>query len=66
MTRLWTRAFHKLLGSVRRTSFTSLLALKHLLGFIYYAYTLYTGLLEEQSLQILYAGWLEALGDLAR
>ena len=66
MTRLWTHAFHKCLGYLHRTSFTSLLALEHLQGFIYYAYTFYTGLLEEQSQQMFHAGWLEGLGDLAR
>ena len=64
--RLWTHAFHKLLESLRRASFTSVLALEHLQDFIYYAYTFYTGLLEEQTLQTFRAGWLEALGDLAR
>ena len=33
---------------------------------VYYAYTFYTGLLEEQTLRQFRAGWLEALGDLAR
>jgi protein SMG6 len=66
MMRLWTHAFHKWLGYLHRTSFTSLLALEHLQGFIYYAYTFYTGLFEEQSQQIFHTGWLEALGDLAR
>ncbi|EGN96009.1 hypothetical protein SERLA73DRAFT_112057 [Serpula lacrymans var. lacrymans S7.3] len=64
--RLWTHAFHKLLESLRRASFTSSLALEHLQDFIYYAYTFYTGLLEEPTLRSFKAGWLEALGDLAR
>ena len=64
--RLWTHAFHKLLETLCHASFTSLLALEHLQDFIYYAYTFYTGLLEEQTLQQFRAGWLEALGDLAR
>jgi hypothetical protein len=63
--RLWTHAFHKLLKSLRRASFSSFLALEHLQDFIYYAYTFYTGLLEEQTLRTFRAGWLEALGDLA-
>ena len=42
--RLWTRAFHRLLESLRRASFTSPLALEHLQDFIYYAYTFYTGI----------------------
>jgi hypothetical protein len=64
--RLWTHAFHRLLESLRRASFNSRLALEHLQDFIYYAYTFYTGLLEEQTLRTFRAGWLEALGDLAR
>ncbi|KAJ7063093.1 hypothetical protein C8F01DRAFT_1209464 [Mycena amicta] len=64
--RLWSFAFHKLLESLRRASFTSLLALEHLQDFIYYAYTFYTGLLEEPTLNSFKSGWLEALGDLAR
>src|SRR5882762_3707621 len=64
--RLWTHAFHKLLESLRRASFSSFLALEHLQDFIYYAYTFYTGLLEEQTLRTFRSGWLEALGDLAR
>jgi hypothetical protein len=64
--RLWTYAFHKLLESHRRASFSSSLALEHLQDLIYYAYTFYTGLLEEQTLSKFKSGWLEALGDLAR
>ena len=64
--RLWTHAFHKLLEALRRASFSSPLALEHLQDFIYFAYTFYTGLLEEPSLKSFRAGWLEALGDLAR
>lgn len=66
IVRLWTYAFHKLLESLRRASFTSPLALEHLQDFIYYAYTFYTGLLEEPTLSGFKSGWLEALGDLAR
>ena len=62
---LWTHGFHKLLESLRRASFTSFLALKHLQDFIYYAYTFYTVILELQSLLPSCVGWLEALGDLA-
>ncbi|KIJ61387.1 hypothetical protein HYDPIDRAFT_31260, partial [Hydnomerulius pinastri MD-312] len=62
---LWTHAFHKLLEALRHASFSSPLALEHLQDFIYFAYTFYTGLLEEPSLQAFCAGWLEALGDLA-
>ncbi|KAJ7219067.1 hypothetical protein GGX14DRAFT_589783 [Mycena pura] len=64
--RLWSFAFHKLLESLRRASFTSALALEHLQDFIYYAYTFYTGLLEDPTLNPFKSGWLEALGDLAR
>lgn len=66
IVRLWTYAFHKLLESLRRASFTSPLALEHLQDFIYYSYTFYTGLLEEPTLNSFKSGWLEALGDLAR
>ncbi|KAF9050675.1 hypothetical protein BDZ89DRAFT_1057118 [Hymenopellis radicata] len=55
-----------LLESLRRASFSSPLALEHLQDFIYYAYTFYTGLLEEPNLATFKSGWLEALGDLAR
>ncbi|KZP28162.1 hypothetical protein FIBSPDRAFT_1039813 [Athelia psychrophila] len=64
--RLWSHVFHKLLESLRRASFASPLALEHLQDFIYYAYMFYTGILEEQILRPFRAGWLEALGDLAR
>jgi protein SMG6 len=63
---LYTHAFHKLFESLCRASFASVLALEHLQDFIYYAYTFYTGLLEEQTLRTFRAGWLEALDDLAR
>jgi hypothetical protein len=63
--RLWTHAFHRLLESLHRVSLASLLALEHLQDFIYYTYTFYTELLEEQTLRTFCAGWLEALDDLA-
>ncbi|KAF8892624.1 hypothetical protein BD779DRAFT_1610166 [Infundibulicybe gibba] len=66
IVRLWTYGFHKLLESLRRASLTSPLALEHLQDFIYYAYTFYTGLLEQRVLESFKSGWLEALGDLAR
>ncbi|KAG6909451.1 hypothetical protein DXG01_000436 [Tephrocybe rancida] len=66
IVRLWTYAFYKLLESLRRASFASALALEHLQDFLYYAYTFYTGLLEEPTLAGFKSGWLEALGDLAR
>ncbi|TFY71744.1 hypothetical protein EVG20_g1267 [Dentipellis fragilis] len=64
--RLWTHAFHRILENLRRSSFSSKIALEHLQDFIYYAYTFYTGLLEERTLEDYRAAWLEALGDLAR
>jgi len=64
--RIWTYAFHRLLESLRHASFNSCLALERLQDFIYYAYTFYTGSLEEQTLWTFRAGWREALGDLAR
>ncbi|KAF8437718.1 hypothetical protein L210DRAFT_3647385 [Boletus edulis BED1] len=64
--RLSTHAFHRLLEALRRASFACPLALEHLQDFIYFAYTFYTGLLEEPTLKSFRAGWLEALGDLAR
>ena len=66
IVRLWTYAFHKILESLRQSSFQSHIAMEHLQEFIYYAYTFYTGLLEEPSLVSFKSGWLEALGDLAR
>ncbi|KAH6907115.1 hypothetical protein BKA70DRAFT_1372313 [Coprinopsis sp. MPI-PUGE-AT-0042] len=65
IVRLWTYAFHKVLESLRRVSFQSPVALEHLQDFIYYAYTFYTGLLEEPTLNVFKSSWLEALGDLA-
>jgi hypothetical protein len=64
--RLWSHAFHKLLEALRHAPFSSPLALEHLQDFIYYAYTFYTGLLEEPTLHSFRSGWLEALGDLVR
>ena len=42
------------------------LALEHLQSFIYYAYTFYTGMLEQPTFNPFKSGWLKALGDLAR
>lgn len=64
--RLWMFGFNTLLEALRRASFTSPLALEHLQDYIYYAYTFYTGLLDEPQLDTYSAGWLEALGDVAR
>ena len=64
--RLWTNCFYRLLENLRRSSLTSKVALEYLQEFIYYAYTFYTALLERNTFQAYRAGWLEALGDLAR
>lgn len=66
--RLWTNAFHKLLEGLRRASCSSadVAAFEHLQDYIYYAYTFYTGLVEERTLDSFKSNWLEALGDLAR
>ncbi|KAI5124523.1 hypothetical protein M0805_003047 [Coniferiporia weirii] len=64
--RLWTHAFYKPLETLRRASFHSAIALEHLQEFIIYAYTFYSMLLEEQTLENFKSGWLEALGDLSR
>ena len=45
---------------------SSSLTLEHLQDILNYAYTFYTGLLEEPTLNSFKLGWLEALGDLAR
>jgi hypothetical protein len=66
VVRLWTHAFHKLLESLRRASFSSPLALELLQEFIYYAYNFYISLVEDPQLNSFRSGWLEALGDLAR
>jgi hypothetical protein len=64
--RLWTNCFYRLLENLRRSSLTSKIALEYLQEFIYYAYTFYTALLERNTFSDYRAGWLEALGDLAR
>ncbi|KAF8326386.1 uncharacterized protein EI90DRAFT_3127987 [Cantharellus anzutake] len=64
-TRLWSISFHRLIVALRRASLTSPRALEHLTSFIYYAYHLYTSLLEERNLEAYRGKWLEALGDLA-
>ena len=64
-TRLWSIGFHRLIVALRRASVTSPRALEHLTAFIYYAYHLYTALLEERNLEAFRGKWLEALGDLA-
>lgn len=40
--------------------------LEHIVDFVYYAYTFYTQLLEQQSLQAFRGTWIEHLGDIAR
>lgn len=66
--RLWTNSFHKLLEGLRRSSCAcaDAVAFEHLQDFIYYAYSFYTGLLEERTLDAFKSNWIEALGDLAR
>lgn len=66
IVRLWTHAFFSPLEKLRRASLTSPLALERLQILIYFAYTFYTVLLEDPSLEEYRGGWLEALGDLAR
>ncbi|KIY51103.1 hypothetical protein FISHEDRAFT_57210 [Fistulina hepatica ATCC 64428] len=66
IARLWTNGFHKILESLRRASLASPVAMEYLQDFIYYSYTFYTGLVEEQTLKSFKNEWLEALGDLAR
>jgi protein SMG6 len=69
ITRLWTYGFHKLLESLRRAACNvprDAVAFEHLQEFIYFAYTFYTHMLEERSLDEYESYWLEALGDLAR
>lgn len=64
--RLWTNCFYRLLENLRRSALNSKIALEYLQEFIYYAYTFYTALLERNTFLDYRAGWLEALGDLAR
>ncbi|KIK59672.1 hypothetical protein GYMLUDRAFT_651182 [Collybiopsis luxurians FD-317 M1] len=64
--RLWVTGFNKLLQSLQRACLESPVAMEYLQAFIYYAYTFYTGLYEEQPLSTFKPNWLEALGDLAR
>jgi protein SMG6 len=66
IVRLWTYGFHRLLENLRRSALHSVVALEHLQSLIYFAYTFYTSLYEEVNLSAFRAGWLEALGDLAR
>lgn len=56
IVRLRSYAFHKLLKSLRRQSFTSQFALEHLQDFIYYAYTFYSGLVEDPILSTFKSG----------
>ncbi|KAG8995253.1 hypothetical protein FRB90_000219 [Tulasnella sp. 427] len=63
--RLWNHAFHRLLMSLHRASYSAIVALKQLSSFIIYAYGFYTSLLEEENLAQFRIRWLEALGDLS-
>jgi hypothetical protein len=64
--RLWTNCFYRLLENLRRSSLASPIAYEYLQEFIYYAYTFYSALIERNTFLDYRAGWLEALGDLAR
>jgi protein SMG6 len=65
--RLWLHGFHRPLENLRRCAFNnSPVALEHLQDFIYYAYTFYTCLYEEENLASYRINWMETLGDLAR
>ena len=65
--RLWLNGFHRPLENLRRCAFNnSFVALEHLQDFIYYAYTFYSCLFEEENLLVYRSSWVESLGDLAR
>lgn len=65
--RLWLNGFHRPLENLRRCAFNnSVVALEHLQDFIYYAYTFYSCLYEEENLLVYRSSWVESLGDLAR
>ena len=65
--RLWLHGFHRPLENLRRCAFNnSVVALEHLQDFIYYAYTFYSCLFEEENLSVYRSSWVESLGDLAR
>ena len=65
--RLWLNGFHRPLENLRRCAFNnSIVALEHLQDFIYYAYTFYSCLFEEDNLSSYRSSWVESLGDLAR
>ena len=64
--RLWTNCFYRLLENLRRSSLSSKIALEYLQESMYHASTFYTVLLKRNTFEAYHAGWLEALGDLAR
>lgn len=64
--RLWTNCFYRLLENLRRSSPTFMIALELLQESIHHADTFYTTLLERNTFKEYCAGWLGALGDLAR
>jgi hypothetical protein len=64
--RLWTNCFYRVLENLRRCSLASQIAYEYLQELIYYAYTFYSALFERNTFLDYRAGWLEALGDLAR
>ncbi|KAL1728623.1 hypothetical protein EV714DRAFT_285553 [Schizophyllum commune] len=66
IARLWMFGFHRLLENLRAASLRSPVAMEHLQDFILFAYTYYTGLYEETTVEAFRSEWLEALGDIAR
>ena len=69
LMRLWLNGFHRPLENLRRCAFNnnnSIVALEHLQDFIYYAYTFYSCLFEEENLSFYRSSCVESLGDLAR
>jgi protein SMG6 len=69
INRLWSIAFYRHLENLRRAAFAvpaDAVAFELLQEFICYAYTFYTYLVEERTLEAFSGNWLECLGDLAR
>ena len=65
--RLWLHSFHRPLENLRRCAFNnSIVALENLQDFLYYAYTFYSCIFEEETLSVYRSSWVESLGDLAR
>jgi protein SMG6 len=64
-TRLWSVGIQKLISNLRRSAAHSYRAGEHLTEFIYWAYSFYTALWQDENLTQFKGMWLEALGDLA-